>query len=295
MPVLRPWLAALALVACALIALGVYAWTVEFRAPDIVGGLGRAAAGLRLEAIAMSLHLEAAEMRREEVRRLRAENAAPARRQAARFALANDLRAAALLAEAEGNTDRASEWLTEASRAAPERVDLICLLTDLRTRAAGPNERRMELLRLVYRHDSPCANLLAGQSFLDAADPDAARSYLERAAADSPDWAEPHLALARLDLRAGDLPAARARAAHALAQAEDLPSRLQAAAIIRAAGGAVPPPWQLIAQWAWRGYAWLLPAAVAFVVLLVSPALADLARRAVAWIRSQRGMAESAS
>ncbi len=295
MPVLRPWPAALALVACLVIALAVYAWSVDFRAPDVVSGLGEAAAAVRLQATAMALHLQAAEMHREEVRRMRDAGEAAARLQAARFALADQLRTAALLAWAEGNPDRAGEWLVEASRAAPERVDLICLMTDLRTRATEAAERRVELLLLVLRYDSPCANLLVGESFLEAGDADAARGYLQRAAQGSPEWPGPHLALARLHMLAGDPAAAQASGQKALAHARDLHSRLNAAAIVRRAGGVAPERWRLIAEWAWRTYAWVLPVVGAFVVLLVSPALVRLGRRGVAWVRSQRGMAQSAS
>lgn len=295
MPVLRPWLAALALVVCLLIALAVYAWSVDFRAPEVVSGLGEAAAMVRLQATAMALHLEAAEMHRREVRRMRDAGEAAATLQAARFALADELRAAALLAQAEGDPDRAGEWLAEASRAAPERVDLICLMTDLRTRAADIAERRVELLLLVLRYDSPCANLLVGESFLEADDADAARGYLQRAAKASPQWSAPHLALARLHMLANKPAAAQASGQQALANARGLHSRLNAAAVIRRAGGVAPERWRLIVEWAWRTYAWVLPVVGVFVVLLASPALVRLGRRGVAWARSQRGMAESAS
>jgi tetratricopeptide (TPR) repeat protein len=293
--VLRPWLVALALVGCGLIALTAYAWRVEFRGPAVVSGLSEAAANVRLRGIAMSLRIQAAELRRNEVRRLRAQSAPAAARTQARFALADELRDAALLAEADGDLERAREWMAEAAQAAPERADLRCLLTDLRTREAAPDERRMELLRLVYHHDAPCAHVLAAESFLAAGDTQAARAYLQRAAEADERWAEAHLALARLDLREGDAGAAHANAAQALSLARDLRLRLSAAAVLRAAGGSAPSRVQLTAQWAWRSYAYVLPAAGVFVLLLVSPALVASARRGVAWMRSQRGTAESAS
>jgi tetratricopeptide (TPR) repeat protein len=293
--VLRPWLAAGALVLSGFIALAAYAWTVDFRPPEVVSGLARASASVRLEAIAMALHREAAEMHRADVRRLRMVSAAPATLQATRFALANELRSAALLAAAEGDTDHATEWVTEASQAAPERVDLICLMTDLRTRDVKADERMLELLRLVERYDAACANLLVGQAFIEAGDTEAAWGYLERAAQKNPDWADPRLALARLCLGAGDRREAWSYAADAYRHAPDLSSRLAAAAIVRRAGGETPEPWRVIVRWAWRTGAWALPAVVAFVVLLASPALFGLGRRGVGWIRAQRGMAESAS
>lgn len=292
---LRPWLVALALVGCGLISLIVYAWSVDFSAPDVVSGLGEAAASVRLEGLGMSLRHAAADMRREEVRRLRAEGASEPRRVQARFALADELRDTALLAEVEGDLDLATECLTEAVQAAPERVDLLCLLTDLRTRDAKPEERRVEFLRLVYEHDAPCAHLMAGESFLEAGDAEAARAYLQRAAEGQPQWAAPRLAMARLELRSGESAAAQQHAAEALRRAPDLRTRLNAAALLRQAGGVAPARWLVIARWLWGSYACAVPMAGVFVVLLAGPALVRLVKRAVAWVQAQRGMAESAS
>ena len=292
---LRPWLAVLALLVCALGAGGVWAWSVDFHMPAIVSGFAEAAERVRLEGLAMGLHVQAAEMLRDDVRGLRESGAGATELRAVRFALADRLRDAALLAEAEGNDDRAAEWLADAVQAAPERLDLLCVLTDLRTRDARPAERRLELLRLVHRHDAACANLLAGQSFLRGGDVDAARAYLTRAATAAPDWCEPHLAIARLELREQNLEAARARAGRAFETTDDLHARLMAAALLRQASGAAPERWRLMAEWAWREYAHMLPWLAAFAVLLVSPALVGLARRAVGWVRAQRGIEESAS
>lgn len=292
---LRPWLAALALVGCGLISLIVHAWSVDFRAVEVVSGIAEGAVNVRFEGIAMGLRIEAAEMRRSEVRRLRAGGASASRLLDARLALADELRDAALLAEAEGDLDLAKEWMAEAVQAAPERADLRCLLTDLRTRSAEPDERRLALLRLVYEHDGPCALLLAGESFAEAGDSAAARAYLERAVEGAPRWPDAHLALARLELRQSAPEAAVTAASEAFRLARDLPTRLRAAEVIEDAGGAAQPRWEIIARWQWRSYAYLLPMVGLFAVLLVSPALAGLGRRAVAWLRAQRGMAESAS
>ncbi|MFP4248671.1 MAG: hypothetical protein ACLFU7_03365 [Armatimonadota bacterium] len=292
---LRPWLAVLALVGCALIALAVFAWSVTFSAPAIFSGVAESAANVRLQGIAMSLRRQAATMRRDEVRRLRSDNASAAQRAIARHALADELRSAALLAETEGDLVLAQEWMTEAAQAAPERIDLLCLLTDLRTREIAPEERRKEFLLLVYEHDSPCAHLLAAESFFEADDLVAARAYFERAAREAPQWAKPRLALARLDLRAGDRERAREHAAEALARATGLRAELSAAALLDAAGGAAPSRWLLTARWTWRSYACLLPSVAIFVVLVLSPTLVRLIKRGVAAVLSQRGMAESAS
>ncbi|MBD3292625.1 MAG: hypothetical protein GF393_06845, partial [Armatimonadia bacterium] len=242
---LRPWLAALALLGCGLISLIVYAWSVDFRAPEVVRGLAEGAANVRLEGIAMGLHSEAAEMRRAEVKRLRAEGASASRLLQARLGLADELRDAAVLAEAEGDLDLARKWLTESAQAAPERVDLLCLLTDMRTRGADPEERRMAFLRLVYEHDAPCALLLAGESFVEAGNSAASRAYLERAVEGAPQWAGARLALARLDLRQSLPEAAVAGASEAFQLAQDLPTRLRAAAVIEQAGGTAPPRWEI--------------------------------------------------
>jgi len=102
-------------------------------------------------------------------------------------------------------------------------------------------------------------------------------------------------ALAALNLRQGDPESALAGASEALHRARDLPTRLRAAAVIDEAGGDAPPRWEIIARWQWRSYAYVLPLVAVFVVLLVSPALVGLVRRGLAWVRAQRGMAESAS
>ncbi|MFO8080636.1 MAG: hypothetical protein R6V07_10040 [Armatimonadota bacterium] len=292
---LRPWLAALALIGCALIALAVFAWTVNFAGAAVVSGLAEGAANVRLRGIAMSLQRQAAAMRRDEVRRLRGGNASAAERTMARHALADELRDAALRAEDEGDLALAREWMAEAAQAAPERADLRCLLADLRTRDASPDEHRMALLQLVYEHDTPCASLLAGESFLEAGDSGAARAYLERAGRRAPRWAKPRLALARLELRSGDRDRAREHAAEALALARGLRSELCAAALLDAAGGAAPSRWLLMARWAWRSYAYALPSLVLFVLLLISPMLVRLVKRGVAVVRSQEGITESAS
>jgi len=293
--VLRPWLVALAFVICALISLTVFAWRVDFSAPAVVSGLAEAAANARFTGLAMGLHHQAAAMRRTAVRRLREENAGGGVLTRERFALADELRDGALLAQADGDLDLAREWMTEAAQAAPERVDLLCLLTDFRTRDATPEERRVALLRLVYEHDPPCANLLAGNAFLAAGDSEAARAYLQRAAENAPQWAEPQLALAQLEMRASDPEAAREHAARALSLATDVRVELRAASVLRSAGAFAPPRWRLIARWAWRSYAYVLPSVGVFLVLLFSPAIVRLIKRGLQALRAQRNIAESAS
>jgi tetratricopeptide (TPR) repeat protein len=295
MPMLRPWLAAVALIVCITAAFALDVWRAGFHAPTVVGRLADAATLLRLNAIGMSLHHRAAELHRAEVRRMREAGESPQRIQAARFALADELRAAALLAEAGGVNERAVQWLADATQAAPERVDLLCDLTASRTRDSDPDERRLQLLRLSLAHDAPCANLLVAESFLEADDVEAAYGYLKRAAEAAPAWPKPHLALARLHLAAGSTDDARTRAQQALDHATDLRSRLDAAAIVRRAGGSAPQAWQITAEWLWHSYSRALPFVGAFVLLLISPAIISAGRRGVAWARAQRTAAESAS
>ncbi len=292
---LRPWLAATALILCIAAAFAVDAWRVGFHAPTVVGRVADAAALLRLNAIGMTLYHRSAELHRAEVRRMREAGESQQRIQAARFALADELRAAALLADAQGASGQAQQWLADATQAAPERVDLLCDLTDSRTRESDPDERRLQLLRLSLEHDVPCANLLVAESFLEADDLEAAYGYLKRAAEAAPAWPKPHLALARLHLAAGSTDDARARAQQALDHATSLRSRLDAAAIVRQSGGTAPQAWQITAEWLWRSYSRALPFVGAFVLLLISPMLVGAGRRGIAWARAQRTTVESAS
>ncbi len=291
----RPWRAALGLVVCGLIWLGAYAYSVGFAPADLLSGLGRAAAGLRLEGIAMALHLQAAALSRAQVRALRDLGAGETARQEARFALADDLRSAALLAHVEGDEEPAEDLVTEAIRAAPERVDLRCLLVDMRSADLTADERRVALLRLVYETDAACAHLLAGRSFLEAGDGVAAEAYLQRAAELRPDRPEPHLLLAELYRREGDRDEALRSAQAALANAQDLRTRLEATDCIRMAGGVVPERRRLIAEHAWRNYRQAGVPALAFLVFLLHPLLVSAARRRLARRRGQRSMADSAS
>jgi tetratricopeptide (TPR) repeat protein len=292
---LRPWLAALALVVCGVVWMIAFAWSVSFRPPEIVRGLAQAASSVRLEAVAMGLHRSAAEMRREEVRRLRNSSRAAARLQALRFELADDLRDAAALAEAEGETELARQWMADAVQAAPERVDLLCRLSEMRSRDLPADERRMAALRLVYRYDAPCALVLAGKSFMSAGEHEAAEAYLLRAIERSPQWDEPHLLLARLHARAGDREEATLRAQQAFEVSDDLGTALAAAALVRNNGGVAPARWWLIAQHAWQQYRYVGLLVLVFAVMLLSPLLLALARRGWERVSAQRGTAESAS
>lgn len=292
---LRPWLAATALILCIAAAFAVDAWRVGFHAPTVVGRVADAAALLRPNAIGMTLYHRSAELHRAEVRRMREAGESQQRIQAARFALADELRAAALLADAQGASGQAQQWLADATQAAPERVDLLCDLTDSQTRDSTPDERRLELLRLSLEHDVPCANLLVAESFLEADDLEAAYGYLKRAAEAAPIWPKPHLALAQMHLAAGSMDEVRTNAQQALDHATDLRSRLDAAAIVRQSGGTAPQAWQITAEWLWRSYSRALPFVGAFVLLLISPMLVGAGRRGIAWARAQRTTVESAS
>lgn len=291
----RPWPAVLGLAGCGLLWLIVYAWSVQFEAPRVVSGLGSAAAALRFEALAVSLHVHAAEMHRAEVVRLRARGASGPSLQEERFALADELRTAGLLAEAEGERAAAVELLANAVRATPERVDLRCLLADLRARGQSPEQRRVALLRLLLEHDAACAHTLVGESFLEAGDLTTARAYLERATALQPHWARPWLALAELHLKTGDREQALDSARVALRCASGLRARLAAAELVRRAGGEAPPRAQMIAAYIARSYWPAAAPALAFAVFLVHPWLLRRLRGALRRADAQEKAADSAS
>jgi hypothetical protein len=171
------------------------------------------------------------------------------------------------------------------------------MLTDLRTRDADPDERRMALLRLVREHEAPRAMLLVGESFLQAEDYDAARIYLERSLEHATIrlMARPYLALTRTELGAGNIMAARAAAGWALINARDLDAHLQAADLLRRTGGEPGPRWKMVAGWMWERYGALLPGIAVYLIVLISPALVGLGRRVGAWIGSYRKTPQSAS
>ncbi|MGC9316728.1 MAG: hypothetical protein ACP5KN_01680 [Armatimonadota bacterium] len=291
----RPWLAAVAILGCGLLWLAAYSWSVGFDGPRTVAGVARAAAVMRLEGIAMSLHLQRAEALRGHVWQLREEDArAPARR-AARFELADALRDAAVLAEREGARELALHLLGEALQAAPERVDLQCLRTDLQTRSMPAGERRVELLRLVLRHDTACANLLAAQSFRREGDLEAAEAYLRRAAEIAPEWSRAHLALAQVLKASGHADGAQFSARRALEAAGGLHERLAAAALLRRLGGEAPEPWRLVAEHVWRSYGHVLLLGVALMVFVFHPGLASAGRSVAMRLRAQSRTRDSAS
>ncbi|MGD9497978.1 MAG: hypothetical protein AB7Y46_16865 [Armatimonadota bacterium] len=290
----RPWLAALALLVCGLMWLTAYAWSVDFVPAEVLSGLGRAAAALRLEGIGIALHLQAAKLWRAQVHSVR-EGGSPADGQSARFALADELGAAALLARVEGGAPLAEELAAEAVRAAPERADLRCLLVELRCAKLPAPQRRMAILRLVHETDAACAHLLAGQCFLAAGDAEAAEAYLKRAVELRSDVVGANLLLAELALRRADREEAAARAAAAFGHAQSLRARLQALERLRRAGGDAPPRWRVAAQHIWEHY-WPAGAlGLAFVLFLVHPALIAAAMHAAARLRGQDKTAQSAS
>lgn len=294
---LRPWLAALGLFACAIGWFTAFAWSVQFDPPALLAGLGDAADGMRLPAMAVTLHMRAAELHRAHVRRMRETQAPGAERRDVRFALADRLRSAALIMHRSGDATAAASLLTEALQAAPERTELRSQLVDITTRETSLGQRRVELLRLVHSHADPLAFFLVGQSFIEEGNDEAAAGYLSRAAERSPRWAEAHLELARLHLRAGDLDDSAEHAAIALAEADDLTQRLAAATLARRAGAWAPPQHQIIAQFALARYQGVALLLAAFTVLLFSPALVTLATNAVGRLRGllQRSISDSAS
>ncbi len=206
----RPWLGGVAMVALVVIWLGALAWSVQLRRSGMYDGLGEAAATVRLNGIALWCYLQSAEQWRERVRELRASGAPAEQSLAARSALANRLRAAWLVAAGDEQHALALEYLRRAVRAAPERVDLRCLLIRARADAAEDVDPKMEFLRLAYRHDAACALWMLGEIFWQDGQPEAAEAYLRRAVARKPELAGAHLLLAEIERADGNRKAALA-------------------------------------------------------------------------------------
>ncbi len=291
----RPWYALLGLAACGVIWLVAFGWSVQFEPTAMMSGLGRAASGLRLNALAMGAHLEATELARARVRRLRNEGAAAATLQRTRFDLANELRDAGLLAYADGNPALAEDLIRAALQAAPERRDLRCLLVDVRSRALTPDERRVALLELVYETDSACAHMLAGENFLTVGDAEAAQAYLARAVELRPDWPTPHLLLAEACRRQGDRAGALTGAQAALQHARTLDERLAAIDLIRMAGGRAPERRQVIVEHVRREWWQVTALATAFALFLVHPTLVAMTRSGLQRLRRQPVTVNSSS
>lgn len=275
----RPWVGGLGILLCALAWLGVLAWRAEFNPAGVYEGLARAAAAARLEGIAIALHLEAADSCRRQVHKLRAQGTSRAELKEARCALADQLKAASLILWREGEVGAASGCLDAAAKAAPERLDLKCLLIHARVETGQEPDLRLALLRLAYRHDAACALYLLGRMFLEDDRPDEATAYLERAAEKDPRQSRASLLLAEMQLRQNDRAGALASASQAYDNARSLGERLAAVALIERAGGRVPPRAALIAEACWQRYRYLALTLAALAVFLFHPAIGGFVRR----------------
>lgn len=275
----RPWVGGLAILLCALAWLGALAYRAQFRPAGMYEGLAGAAAAARLEGIAIALHLEAADAHRRQVQQLRAQGVARPRLKAARFALADQLKAAAMILWHQGEAQAASRHLDAAVKAAPERLDLRCLLIQARVRWGEEPDLRLALLRLAYRHDAACALYLLGRTFLEENRLEEATAYLQRAAERDPRQSGAHLLLAEIGLKQNDRPGALGSASQAYRSARSLQERLAAAALTDRAGGRVPSRAAIMAEAYWRRYRYLAVTLAALAIFLFHPALGRTLRR----------------
>lgn len=275
----RPWVGGLAILLCALAWLGALAYRAQFRPAGMYEGLAQAAAAGRLEGIAIALHLEAADAYRGQVQHLRAQGAPRAELKGARHALADQLKAAAMILWRQGEPRAASRHLDAAAKAAPERLDLGCLLTQARVRCGEEPDLRLALLRLAYRHDAACALYLLGRTFLEENRLEEATAYLQRAAEKDPSQSGAHLLLAEIRLEQNDRAGALASASQAYDNARSLQGRLAAAALTDRAGGRAPSRTAIIADAYWRRYRYLAVTLAALAIFLFHPALGRALRR----------------
>ena len=292
MALVRPWLGGVAALIIALAWLVGLAWSVDWQPAGIYDGLGGAAEAVRLDGLAIAAGLQAAEELRVQVRGLRDAGVGREQLTAARSALANQLRAAYLVATRDGQHELALGYLADAVKAAPERLDLQCLLIRARAQAGDDLDERMSLLKLAYRTDAACAHWMLGEIFLAEGRTDTALTFLQRAVARRPDLGPAHLLLSRIYLQAGDRKTALDRATLAWQHARGLQERLAAAEQVRASGGGAPPREQIIAEDLLRQYGWAALSGLALLLFLVHPAIVGAIRRRRG---RQRSSADSAS
>ena len=269
----RPWVGGLAVLLCGLVWLTVLAYRAGFEVGAVCDALARAGAALRLDGIAVALHLEAADAYRAQIRELRDQEAPAAERRRVRYALADQLKAAALILWAEGEPQAAARHLDAAVKAAPERLDLACLRLQGRVKTGEEPDLRLALLRFAYRHDAACAHYLLGRIYFEEGRLDEAIAYLERAVERAPGYAAAHLLLARIRLERDDRAGAVESATRACDSAQDLREMLAAHALVQSLGGEVPPRALFLAEAYWYSYRYAALTVVALLLFLFHPAL----------------------
>jgi len=275
----RPWVGGLGILLCGLAWLGVEAYRADFEGGAVCDVLARASAAASLEGIAVALHLKAADLYRAQVHALRAEGASRAELRATRYALADQVKAAGLILWRQGELRGAAHYLDAAVKAAPERLDLKCLLIQARVKTGEEPDLRLALLRLAYRHDAACAHYLLGRMFLEEGRSEEAAAYLERAIQKAPGYTAAHLLLAEVRLRNGNREGAVESAGRACESARNLREMLAAHALIQRLDSEAPARAVFVAEAYWYAYRYVALTVAALLVFLFHPAIGKALRR----------------
>jgi len=257
----------------------VEAYRADFEGGAVYDALARAGVTVGLEGIAVALHLEAAGLYRAQVHELRSEGASRADLRASRYALADQLKAAGLILWRQGEVRGAAHYLDAAAKAAPERLDLRCLLIQARVKTGEEPDLRLALLRLAYRHDAACAHYLLGRMFSQEGRSQEAVAYLERAVEKAPGYTAAHLLLAEIRLKNGDHEGAAQSAGLACESARNLREMLAAHALIQRLGGEAPPRAVFVAEAYWYPYRYVALTMAALLIFLFHPAIGRMLRR----------------
>ena len=264
---------------CGLAWLGVVTYRADFEGGAVCDALAHASAAAGLEGIAAALHLEAADLYRAQVRELRSERASRADLRAWRYALADQVKAAGLILWRQGELRGAAHYLDAAVKAAPERLDLRCLLVQARVKTGEEPDLRLALLRLAYRHDAACAHYLLGRMFFQEDRSEEAVAYLERAIQKAPGYTVAHLLLAEVRLKKGDHEGAAGSAERACESARNLREMLAAHALIQLLGCEAPARAVFVAEAYWYAYRYVALTGAALLVFLFHPAIGKTLRR----------------
>lgn len=275
----RPWLGGVAIIVVLLAWGWALAWSVGYQPAAIYARLAVTADAVGLDGLAIAAHLQSAELQRQHLGALRQSGGAPGEQLALRSELANQLRDAYAIAMSHGYRELALSYLRAATKAAPERVDLQCLLLQAQREAGETIDYKMSLLRLAYRYDAACAHRLLAEQFLREGKRDTARAYLQRAVAKMPELGAAHLLWSAIDEQEGKRESALEHALLALRHARDLNERLAAAEQVRACGGSAPPRGQIIAEHILRVYGWGALSGLALLLFLWHPAIIAALRR----------------
>ena len=205
---------------------------------------------------------------------------------AAQQEAANNLVAAARLVAQQGHEAEAVPLLQEALRQAPWRTDVRATLLEAQVdRGDGLALRRMA--DLAYREDDPEAQYVLAKGYLRAGRVQDAGALLRHAIEKAPDHFGLRLAYANYLLNMGAASKALTHANRALELAQSVREKLQAAALVNAAGGVAPTASDIL--WAHRLQQYGPTAVVVtlYVLCLCAPAwwsaLRAVGQRVDAW------------